>query len=142
MPRYVVDASIAAKWILPGEPYEEQSVRLKEDSVREIAELHAPSLLTYEVGNLLWKATKLKRIEEEEGRSALEALAVLKIRVHDFDWIDVAKCQRLSSSLDLSVYDTAYVLLSRALRGPLITADEQLAVKAKMEARILHIRDY
>ena len=50
MPRYVVDASIVAKWILPGEPYEENAVRLKEDIIEGIAELHSPSIIIYEVG--------------------------------------------------------------------------------------------
>ncbi|MGQ9469708.1 MAG: hypothetical protein ACUVTD_07835 [Nitrososphaerales archaeon] len=46
MPRYIIDASIVAKWILPGEPYEDKAVRLKEDSIERIAELHSPSILT------------------------------------------------------------------------------------------------
>ncbi|MFQ6086357.1 MAG: type II toxin-antitoxin system VapC family toxin [Candidatus Bathyarchaeia archaeon] len=142
MPRYVVDASIVAKWVLPGEPYEEQSVRLKEDSVGGVVELHAPSLLPYEVGNLLWRATRLKRIEKGEARSALEALATLRITLHDVNWLFVTECLELSSALDLSVYDTGYIFLSSMLKAPLVTADKQLVVKARTEARALHIKDY
>jgi hypothetical protein len=36
---YVVDASVAVKWVLSGEPYEENAVRVKADQVSGIAEL-------------------------------------------------------------------------------------------------------
>ena len=44
MPRYVADANVLVKWILPGEPYEEIALRLKEDNVKAIVSLHSPGI--------------------------------------------------------------------------------------------------
>ena len=142
MPRYVVDASVVAKWVLPGEPYGEQSVRLKEDVVRGVVEPHAPTLLPYEVGSLLLRATRLGRVEEADAKSALGSLAALRIALHEVGWPEATRCLGLSRSLGLSVYDASYVALSAALRAPLITADGQLAAKARAATRVLHIKDY
>ena len=53
MPRYVVDASVVAKWILSGEPYQENTAKLKEDFVAGQVELCAPALVVNEVANAL-----------------------------------------------------------------------------------------
>jgi predicted nucleic acid-binding protein len=53
MPRYVVDVSVVAKWILPGEPYQENAEKLKEDFVAGQVELCAPDLVVTEVANAL-----------------------------------------------------------------------------------------
>jgi len=91
MPRYVVDSSVVAKWILPGEPYEENAVRLKDDSIEGIAELHTPCILIYEVGNFLWRASKMQRISRDDAKEALMVLADMKIALYDVRWRDVAE---------------------------------------------------
>ena len=74
MPRYVVDASIIAKWILPGEPYQENTAKLKEDFTTGQVELCAPTLIVHEVTNAIWRATKLGIISVNDAKEALEAL--------------------------------------------------------------------
>lgn len=142
MPRYVVDASVVAKWILPGEPYEENAVRLKEDSVEGLAELHSPNLITYEVGNILWRASETKRIAHEDAKEALKVLASIKITLYDLRWHDVAEGFSIASALNLTIYDAAYILLSNKLKAPLITADDQLCERAKAASRLIHVEDY
>ncbi len=142
MPRYVVDASIVAKWGLPGEPYEEKAVKLKEDSVEGIAELHSPSILTYEVGNILWRASKIQRIAHDDAKGALKLLASMKITLYDLRWQDVAEGFSIASALDLTIYDVAYILLSNRLKAPLITADDHLYGRAKTISRLIHVKEY
>ncbi len=50
-PQYVIDASVIIKWVLFGEPYEENVSRLKEDHLSGIAETCAPSFAVQEVTN-------------------------------------------------------------------------------------------
>lgn len=142
MPRYVVDASIIAKWILPGEPYQENTAKLKEDFVAGQVELCAPTLVVHEVANALWRAIKLGRISENDAKEALEVLEDMKIELHESSWTKA--CQELSVAckLDLTVYDAAYLLLSEKARASLVTADEKLYEKAKEHFKIIHIKDY
>jgi predicted nucleic acid-binding protein len=65
-----VDASVVAKWVLPGEPYQENAVKLKEDFASGTAELCAPSFITQEVANSFWRAVKLGRLSEEDAQEA------------------------------------------------------------------------
>ncbi|MBI2184242.1 MAG: type II toxin-antitoxin system VapC family toxin [Thaumarchaeota archaeon] len=142
MPRYVVDASIVAKWILPGEPYEEKSIRLKNDSINGVADLHSPGIIRYEVGNLLWKAVKANRIADADAREALSLLGSMRIATYDLEWRDISESFSLASAVDLTVYDAAYIRLSKELRMPLITADDQLYEKGKPFTRTIHVRDF
>lgn len=142
MPRYIVDASIVAKWILPGEPYENKAARLKEDTINVIAELHSPSMLMYEVANILWRASKMHRISRKDAIEALKALSSMKITLYDLRWEDMTEGFGLSTELDLTIYDVAYILLSLRLSMPLITADDQLLERAKDRSKLIHIRDY
>lgn len=142
MPKYVTDASVVAKWILPGEPAEKNAVRLKEDSVEGIAELHAPSIIIYEVGNILWKASKTKRIAPEDAEKALNALTDMTITLHDLKWKDISEGFNMASALDLTIYDIAYVFLSNKLQTTLITADEELYARARKQSKTLHLKDY
>lgn len=142
VPRYVVDASIVAKWILPGEPYGENAVRLKDDSIEGITELHTPSILTYEVGNTLRRASKMQRISPDDAKEALMVLTSMKIALYDLRWRDVAEGFNVASTLDLTIYDATYILISKRLQVPLITADDQLYERAKATTKLIHIKDY
>jgi predicted nucleic acid-binding protein len=142
MPRYIVDAIIVAKWILPVEPYEENTIRLKENSIEGIAELHSPSILIYEVGNILWRASKMQRIAHDDAKEALKLLASMKITFYDLRWQDMAEGFSISSALDLTIYDIAYILLSNRLKAPLITADDRLYERAKTISRVIHVKEY
>lgn len=142
MPRYIVDASIIAKWILPGEPYQENTVKLKEDFIAGQVELYAPSLIIHEVANALWRAVRLGRISESDAKEALKTLEDMKIEFSESDW--ASACQELSIAyrLDITVYDAVYLFLTEKISASLITADEKLYQKAKQHFKIIHIKDY
>ena len=59
------------KWLLPGEPYQENADRLKEDIKYSKTEMFAPSFMTQEVANALLIAIKLGRITQEDAQKAL-----------------------------------------------------------------------
>ena len=72
MTRYVVDASVVAKWFLP-ESHSDEALRV----VAGAADLHAPDLMIAEVGNTLWKWTSRGAMKgEEAGRVARHPAAV------------------------------------------------------------------
>lgn len=142
MPRYVVDASVVAKWVLPDESEEVGPAKLKQDLVEGRVELHAPSIMPLEVANVLWRAEKAGRIARRDATEALRALAGLRLALHELGWDDIAESFELASSLDMVTYDAAYLLVSSHLKAPLITADVSLYEKSKAKCRSLLVRDY
>jgi predicted nucleic acid-binding protein len=142
MPQYVVDASVVAKWVLPGEPCQNNAVGLKESLVSGKANLSAPTFVVHEVANSLWKAAKRGRISSEDAKTALCALQDIRISLHEFSWADLSEALDVACELDLAIYDCTYLLLSKKLDATLITADDELFEKAKEHFKILHIKDY
>lgn len=138
----MVDASVIAKWILPGEPYQDNAVRLKEDCVSGMSELCAPSFIVEEVANALWRAIKLERISEEDAQEALKALNDMRIELHELNWSEVSQGLSIACKLDLTVYDTSYLFLANKIKACLITADKKLYETAKEHFRILPVKDY
>lgn len=137
-----MDASVIAKWVLPGEPFQDKAVRLKEDHVSGIAELCAPSLVVQEVANALWRAIKLEKISEADAKEALRALNDMRIELHELDWAQISEGLSIACDLDLTVYDVSYIFLVDKMRVPLITADQKLYEAAMERFRIVHIGDY
>ena len=60
---YVVDASIAVKWLVR-EPLHEVAMTLIDEDIA----LHAPSLILAEIGNTLWKKMRRGEISEDHVR--------------------------------------------------------------------------
>lgn len=137
-----MDASVIAKWVLPGEPFQEKAVRLKEDYVSGLIELSSLSLVVLEVANALRKAERLNRISGTDADESLKALNDMRVELHELNWAQAAQALHISSDLNLTIYDTSYIFLADEMRIPLITADITLYEAARKQFRVLHIRDY
>lgn len=137
-----MDASVVAKWVLPGEPYQEKAIKLKEDQASGIVELCAPSFIVQEVANSLWRAVKLKRIAEEDAQEALKALNDMRIELYELDWTKLSQALSISCKLNVTIYDAAYLFLNNEIKIPLITADNKLYEMAKSHFKVIHVKDY
>lgn len=127
---------------MPGEPYQENAVKLKEDHVLGAIELCAPTFLVQEVANSLWRAVKLKRLSEEDAQEALRALNDMKIGFQELDWTQAAHVLEIACKLNLALYDACYVFLTKKMKAQLITADNKLYETARGNFNVLHIKDY
>jgi predicted nucleic acid-binding protein len=117
--RFVVDASVAAKWLIP-EPLSEAALRLRN---RDYA-LFCPDLLYLEVGNVLWKKVRSGEIREGAARPLLRALLEAPLRAESSVAILPAAWE-ISVRYARSVYDSLYLALSLALDARLVTADRR-----------------
>jgi predicted nucleic acid-binding protein len=123
----VVDASVAAKWLLPvaGEGLLDQANRLAALHVKRELQLLAPDLIEAELGNVLWKAVRRNRISQTEAGNSLRNFAALAIQViPTSDLLDQAL--QIAVDCDRSFYDSLYIALALSTQTELITADERL----------------
>ncbi len=123
----VVDACVAAKWVLPaaGEGLLEQANRLLERHVRRDLQLLAPALIEAEIGNVLWKAVRRKRISRQGAEDSLRHFTELGIQaIPTSDLLD--RALQIAVDCDCSFYDCLYIALALATKTELVTADERL----------------
>lgn len=128
MSRIVVDASVAAKWFLPGrgETLSDEAFRLLRGYAKGEIRLIVPDLFWAELGNLLWKAVRQGRCTKTTGESARASLKDRKLpTVPTVALLDVALA--IALTFDRTVYDSLYVALAVHSKAELVTADERLA---------------
>lgn len=128
MSRIVVDASVAAKWFLPGrgETLTDEAFRLLQGYAKGEIRLVVPDLFWAELGNLLWKAVRQGRCTKTTAESALASLKDRKLpTVPTVALLDVAFA--IALTFDRTVYDSLYVALAVHSKAELVTADERLA---------------
>jgi predicted nucleic acid-binding protein len=124
----VVDASVAAKWLLPakGETLAEEAVRLLRRYSKGEIRLVVPDLFWAELGNLLWKAVRQGRCAKVTAAVGLASLRQRKLpTVSSLTLLDLAFV--IATTFDRTVYDSLYVALAVHSKTQLITADERLA---------------
>jgi predicted nucleic acid-binding protein len=138
--RYVVDASVAVKWLIP-EEHSENAMRLLESWLEGGLELNAPGLLRLEVTSALTKYVERGIIDAGKAREGFEILRQVALDYHEEDWPLIEEALRASLTTDLTIYDAVYFVLARRLEATLITADRGLIHEVKAEIEVEDIRD-
>jgi predicted nucleic acid-binding protein len=120
----VVDASVAAKWIL-AEPDTERALALRERAEFEGVSLLAPEILTVEVANVICKRVIRGQLEPAEGERLFATFALMAPTLVHIGGL-VRQALHLSLRFRRSVYDGLYVALAIERSCDLVTADERL----------------
>ena len=123
IPRAVVDASVAAQWVVPS-PDREAATGVLTDYQQERLDLFAPSLQRYEVASALWKYCRAGIFDRAETESAFAEYLELAPVFVDSPTI-AGSALSLANLYDRSVYDCSYLALSLRLRCDLLTADKK-----------------
>ena len=139
--RVVVDASVIAKWFIPGEPWEAEARVLEERIVTGEVEAYAPSLLLYEVASIMLKAAHRSILRLDDGIKALEALGQIGLKIQENSWSDLTEILKIATTTRLTVYDSTYLHLAKKLNAKLITADMELKQRGEKITEILLIKD-
>ncbi len=125
---YVIDASIAAAWLLPDE-----RAALAESAVERLAEETAsvPDLFWHELRNILISAERRGRIDRRHADTSMARIRRLPIHVprqaEDDHVLALARRHRLTA------YDASYLALATQEYCPLATLDRRLNDAAAAE---------
>ena len=120
--RFVVDASVAAKWYFPEELTERADALLEQRN-----EILAPDVLLVEIANLAWKRARRGEIGE-----AVADRIVAELRQVPFELRPAAELVAAALPLalhphqGLTLVDGFYVALAVQSGCPLVTADRRL----------------
>jgi predicted nucleic acid-binding protein len=125
--RVVLDASVAAKWYLPiaGEPFVDHAFRLFDSHFDRDIQIEVPDLFWAETGNVLWKATRAKKLTLDEAREALDKLVACDFRTSSSKTL-LRLAFAIATASMRSFYDCLYVALAESSGAEFVTADEKL----------------
>jgi predicted nucleic acid-binding protein len=117
---WVVDASIAVKWVIP------EVLSDKADRVRESDEgVLAPDLLLVEVANALWRKTSAKEISAREADEAFNLVTESGIDLRPTGPL-LPRAMDAARRLEHPVYDCLYLALAEREHAAFVTADHRL----------------
>ena len=127
---YVLDTSVVVKWFVV-EENSDKAEKFMLDFQRGEINVIVPTLLEYEVANVLW-------VKRREGISKEEAVEIIK----DLENIDLPtktafelmeQAQEFSYKYDVAIYDAMFLALAHQHSCEFITADKKLCNKVKGE---------
>lgn len=139
MTTVVVDASVAAKWLIEEEGTA-AALRLRSPDY----ELVCPDLLFLEVGNVVWRKVRSGEVDEQAGRRMVAAILDAPLEVEPAAALLPAAWE-IAVRHDRTVYDGVYLALAVALEAPLVTADRRLVRSLRrgdLAARVLDVADF
>lgn len=135
----VVDASVVVKWFIPEQDHQNARA-LRADYLDGAFDLLAPSCLSFEVLNALRYSDFFSA---DDLTAAAETVPKYGIRTIPFGGIErIVPC---AETLDIPIYDAAYLAVAAEHETTMQTADEQLIETThgtEYAAHIGHINEY
>lgn len=125
----IIDASIAAKWLLPDEDDFIADTIKRAFGNRQV-EIAVPLFIFYEVNNLLKSAALSDRISFKDSLDFYENFLNLNFNIHSSKLL-LKNTLQTALEFEISSYDASYVALSEYLQIPFYTADLKLLKKVK-----------
>jgi len=133
MPSFVVDTSVAVKWVLP-EAGQDLALALLTHADRLIA----PGLLLLEAANVFWLRSRQGLLREQEGQQGL-ALLQQALDIEPDDPRLVRRALAISHALDHPVYDCLYLALAERHEMAMVCEDRRLRAKLASSAWVGHV---
>ena len=133
-----MDASVVVKWFVE-EEYSREARLLRDSYASGLVDLAAPSLLPYEVLNVLKYSGAFG---EEELKEVAQALADFQFTLYNLEGRLAFKAVEVSMRKGVTIYDAAYVALAYVLNTTLYTADERLTKRVGDRRVVRHISEF
>lgn len=127
--KYVLDSSVALKWVLP-EVDSGKAIRLRDEYKVAKHELIAPDIFTPEVANGLASAERQARIKAGEAGSLLFDIVRHTPVIHS-SVVHLVRAIEVSVATRQAVYDCIYLALAEAEQCDMVSADDAFVRKLK-----------
>lgn len=118
--KYVIDASVAMKWIVKEKHFEEAGLYLLKQN-----DLFAPDLIKHEIANAIVKKVRISEIEAKNGWISYQNLFQFKIleliRMEDV----IERAYILAVTIKHSFYDCIYLAAAEKIKAEVVTADQK-----------------
>lgn len=124
---YVVDASVAIKWVVPETGTPEALALLKNNN------LVALDLILPECADILWKKVRRNEFTLAEARFAARLIEGSDLQLREMLPL-FGESIELSAELDHPAYDCTYLALALKENTRFVTADESLVRKLKQSS--------
>lgn len=122
--RVVVDASVAAAWVLP-EAQSDAALRHAERWLAEGAALLAPALFAAELTNALYKRVRRGEMSLAAAREALRIVGAFGVELREEPGTPDRALVLASTHSRPTTYDCAYLALAEAVDGEFWTGDQR-----------------
>ena len=122
MTTFVIDASIAVKWVV------EEDGTSEALTLRRRAKVTAPELLVAECANILWKKVQRDELSKDEALLAARLLQAAEIEFLPTRYLLEAATQ-IAIELNHAAYDCLYLALAAERDCRFVTADESFVRK-------------
>ncbi len=119
----VLDTSVIIKWFRQGEVLADHALRWRDAYLQGEVEITVPSLVAYELANVLRYKDDLTTDQVE---AAVQSLFNMGLRWVAPSAASVCRAVAIAREQGVTVYDAIFVSLAEALGADLITADERL----------------
>jgi predicted nucleic acid-binding protein len=120
--KYVLDASVALRWVIPGSTDAAKAIRLRDDYLNKIHWLLAPDHFVAETANALTKAERQKLIPIGHAVLLFGKIASAWPVFHSYLPL-TARAMEISSQTRSAYYDCLYMALAERERCEMVTAD-------------------
>jgi predicted nucleic acid-binding protein len=131
--KFVVDASVAIKWVVP-EIHSAAALRLRQPDY----ELIVPDFFFPEIGNILWKRVRRGESTLESAQEDLTALMELSLNVQPSLSL-MPPALEIAVRIEQAVYDCVYLALAVSNDCQMVTADERFCNALRGDALAPHI---
>lgn len=129
--RYVLDASVALKWVL-NEDDSDKAIVLLDNARNQIDELIAPDFFPAECGHACFRAERKKIIATGDARKCLTAI-ITDCPTLEASIVLLRRAAAICQLWQTGFYDAIYIALAEREGCQLVTADAKLVAKVQAD---------
>ncbi|MFN0018753.1 MAG: type II toxin-antitoxin system VapC family toxin [Pirellulaceae bacterium] len=122
--KYVLDSSVALKWVL-AEANADKAIALRDNFRNQLDELHSPDFFLAECGHALFRAERRRLIGAGKASLLLTAIAIDCPVLHSSLAL-IPRAAAICQQLGTAFYDALYISLAERDGSTFITADAKL----------------